>query len=191
MIRLQGHNNFMRGAADAVNPLNHPLFKVRATSDDMLGSATGTGSEVVVHEWSYAAAKALRKAGWRPGRQVDTTRWREQFAAGGVVMHPAAERFLAEFGGLRFRGGWWWVLSAAEVVDLDPELCADEGDRFLHWSRELGISLFPVGRAEGIYPLGIDQDGVIYLVATWVARFGALDEGVEALVRGDLPKNVA
>jgi hypothetical protein len=150
----------------------------------------GHRREVVVHEWSSAAEKALRKAGWRPGREVDTARWRERFAAGGVVMHAVAERFLAEFGGLRFRGRWWRVLSVAEVVDLDPELCSDEGERFLYWSRELGISLFPVGQAEGIYPLGIDQDGVIYLVAGWVARFGVLDEGVEALIRGGLPDDV-
>ncbi|WP_082801189.1 SUKH-3 domain-containing protein [Herbidospora cretacea] len=44
--------------------------------------------------------RILARAGWKPGRQVDTSAWLSRLEADGFVMHDAAERFLREFGGL-------------------------------------------------------------------------------------------
>ncbi|MEV8443854.1 SUKH-3 domain-containing protein [Actinosynnema sp. NPDC051121] len=67
---------------------------------------------------------------------------------------------------------------------MDPESCDGEEDRFLGWSARHGKSLFPIGELDGTFFLGVDQDGVIYLVVDRVARIGVLEEGVEALIRG-------
>ncbi|GAA0256169.1 hypothetical protein GCM10010492_66330 [Saccharothrix mutabilis subsp. mutabilis] len=144
-----------------------------------------------MHEWSVEVYEALHDAGWRPGRRVETARWRERFAAAGVEMHDVAERFLAEFGGLVFDIGGPGVTSAKEPFELDPDLCEGEEGRFLGWGARLGKSLFPIGELDGTFFLGIDQDGAIYLVVDRVARFGVLEEGMEALVRGDLPEELA
>ncbi|MFE3188717.1 SUKH-3 domain-containing protein [Nocardia sp. NPDC059240] len=44
--------------------------------------------------------RVLRASGWWPGRQVDTSAWKETVERGGFRWNAAVERFLGEFGGL-------------------------------------------------------------------------------------------
>lgn len=138
------------------------------------------------------AQRVLLRAGWEPGRQVDTTRWRSMFDGTGLEMHEAAERFLREFGGLSVEGGAWGLTSAREPFVLDPELVRDsEEGRFLDWSAELGRPLFPIGELDhGRFFLGIDDTGEIYLVETWLATFGRMPEALDNLILGVKPRDL-
>jgi hypothetical protein len=81
--------------------------------------------------WSAEAERALRTAGWYPGRRVDTTLWRDCFEPVGLPLHEAAQRFLAEFGGLTFEISGPGITRAKEPFELDPTLCDGE-DGFLY-----------------------------------------------------------
>jgi len=135
--------------------------------------------------------RALRKAGWSPGRQVDTTQWRD--AIDGIDMHPAAEAFLAEFGGLLVDVHGIGRTAAKEPFELDPELCAGEEGRFREWSEFLGRSLYPLGELDhGRFFLGIDESGTLYLVIDWLAVFdGSADAGLIALCQGTMPRELS
>ncbi|MBW4721561.1 SUKH-3 domain-containing protein [Saccharothrix obliqua] len=132
----------------------------------------------------------LRAAGWRPGRAVDVGGWRQQLEAGGLVrMHPAAEAFLAEFGGLDVRISGPGISCAREPFELDPGLCVGEEDRFAEWGAALGCALFPLGELDlGRFFLGISEIGEVFLVETWVASFGVGDAALESLVLGVAPR---
>lgn len=54
---------------------------------------------------------------------MDITAWRTRLEAGGFVMHQAAERFLAEFGGLTFAHRGPGISLARAPFELDPLLC--------------------------------------------------------------------
>ena len=70
--------------------------------------------------------------------------------------------------------------------------CQGDGDRFIAWGQELGRHLFPIGELDhGRFLLGIDENTEIYLVATWVASFGAMPAAVENLVLGGEPTQAA
>ncbi len=104
-------------------------------------------------------------------------------------MHEAAEKFLAEFGGLTFEYGGPGISRAREPFELDPLLGLGEEDRFREWGELIGASLFPIGELDqGRYFLGLDGAGEIYLVADWLARFGAGMSGVESLILGVAPE---
>ncbi|MEU8819266.1 SUKH-3 domain-containing protein [Actinoplanes sp. NPDC048796] len=134
--------------------------------------------------------RALRRAGWFPGRRVDTTPWRD--AVDGITMHPAARAFLAEFGGLAVDVHGFGRTAAKEPFEVDPALCAGEEDRFREWSEILGRSLYPLGELDhGRFFLGIDDRGSLYLVVDWLAVFdGPADAGLIALCRGVMPRPV-
>ncbi|MFD7657946.1 SUKH-3 domain-containing protein [Actinosynnema sp. NPDC059797] len=141
--------------------------------------------------WSAEAEQVMLGIGWAPGRRVDTTPWREAFEAVGLSMHEAAERFLAEFGGLVCDVRGPGLTAAREPFDLDPLLAEGEEDRFQEWGEEIGRSIFPVGELDhGRFFLGIDENEEIYLVADWLARFGAGRTGLENLVLGVMPEEV-
>jgi SUKH-3 immunity protein of toxin-antitoxin system len=134
--------------------------------------------------------RALRRAGWFPGRRVETARWRAMLV--GPDMHPAAEVFLGEFGGLLVDVHGSGRTAARTRFELDPSLCAGEEDRFRDWGVEIGRSLYPLGELDhGRYFLGMDDRGLIYLVETWLASFGADDQGLIALCEGTMPTKVA
>jgi hypothetical protein len=106
----------------------------------------------------------------------------------GVVTHQAARDFLAEFGGLTVDISGPGVNRAREPFELDPLLCSGEEDRFLEWGDEVGRSLFPVGVLDtGRYFLGIDEEGEIYLLETWLASFGRMPQAMENLISGVRP----
>ncbi|WP_369408717.1 SUKH-3 domain-containing protein [Herbidospora mongoliensis] len=131
----------------------------------------------------------LRRAGWQPGRHVDTSTWRHLLESDGFVMHDAAERFLREFGGLSVGHGGAGISRAREPFEFDPLLGMGEDDRFSEWGEAVGKSIFPIGELDrGRFFLGIDEVGMIYLVADSLARFGVGRVGIECLVLGVAPE---
>ncbi|MFJ7497695.1 SUKH-3 domain-containing protein [Streptomyces sp. NPDC097727] len=136
----------------------------------------------------------LRSAGWFPGRRVDTSLWRVSFAKAELVMHPAAEEFLAEFGGLQVGSRGAGITRAREAFDLDPmNLWCSEEDRFAAWNEARGVMVFPVGELDhGHALLGIDEHGELYSVQPFrLATFGRLPAGLDGLVLGVMPHRVA
>ena len=75
----------------------------------------------------------LRAAGWFPGRQVDPRMYLQGLDLSALVLHPAAERFLAEYGGLALKPHGPGVTRAKEHFTLDPRLCDAEEGRFADW----------------------------------------------------------
>ncbi|MFD9704138.1 SUKH-3 domain-containing protein [Lentzea sp. NPDC059081] len=139
--------------------------------------------------FSPEVRESLLKAGWTPGRRVDTVRWTSGFTAAGLPPHAAAVEFLAEFGGLSFSPVDDWSLGSR--FEFDPLLCIGEEDRFHEWSADLGSRLFPLGEFDGgRYFLGIDEERTVYLVETWLASFGRGPQAVENLIRRVPPENV-
>ncbi|MFJ2748819.1 SUKH-3 domain-containing protein [Streptomyces sp. NPDC087297] len=140
------------------------------------------------HVWSAEVETVLRGAGWYPGRNVDTTVWRERLEADGFRIHSAAEDFLREFGGLTVVGGGSGITRAREPFELDPLLALGEDDRFGEWGEEIGHHLFPLGDLDhGHAFLGLDERGELYVVVNWLARFGRMPEAMENLVLGVMP----
>lgn len=136
--------------------------------------------------WSSEVERVLREAGWHPGRAVDTTGWKQQLEQDGFRSHAAAEDFLGEFGELVIGHGGAGITRAREPVDLDSLLALGEADRFDEWGEEIGHHLFPVGELAGRF-LGLGEDGELYVVANWLARFGRMPEAMENLVLGVMP----
>ncbi|MEU4065899.1 SUKH-3 domain-containing protein [Streptomyces wedmorensis] len=136
--------------------------------------------------WSSEVERVLREAGWHPGRAVDTTGWKQQLEQDGFRSHAAAEDFLRELGGLAVGHGGAGITRAREPFDLDPLLALGEADRFDEWSEEIGHRLFPVGELAGGL-LGLDEDGELYVVDGWPARFGRMPQAMENLVLGVMP----
>ncbi|MGW4723758.1 SUKH-3 domain-containing protein [Streptomyces sp. NPDC004291] len=138
------------------------------------------------HPWSSEVERVLREAGWHAGRTVDTAGWKQLLEQDGFRSHAAAEDFLREFGGLTAGHGGAGITRAREPFDLDPLLALGEADRFDEWSEEIGHRLFPVGELTGGL-LGLDEDGELYVVDDWPARFGRMPQAMENLVLGVMP----
>ncbi|MGW1093504.1 SUKH-3 domain-containing protein [Streptomyces sp. NPDC002596] len=144
------------------------------------------------HVWSAEVETVLRGAGWYPGRSIDTTGWRERLEADGFRIHSTAEEFLREFGGLTVGSGGRGITRAREAFELDPLLALGEDDRFGEWGEEIGRRLFPLGELDhGHAFLGLDEQGELYVVANWLARFGRMPEAMENLVLGVMPVRMA
>lgn len=104
-------------------------------------------------------------------------------------MHDAAERFLAEFGGLTFDLSGPGLSMARQPFELDPLLCLGEDDRFAEWGEVIGRSLFPLGELDkGRFFLGIDETGEVYLIETWLASFGPARDAIGNLILGIAPE---
>ncbi|NUP23769.1 MAG: SUKH-3 domain-containing protein [Streptomyces sp.] len=143
-------------------------------------------------KFSSDVADVLRTSGWDPQRTVDPTQWTLPFEERGIRAHQQAQEFLAEFGGLNVDISGPGVNCAREPFELDPLLCLGEEDRFSEWGEELGLQLFPLGELDqGRFFLGMDENGVVYLVADWVARFGPWPQAIDALVRGVAPEEIS
>ncbi|MBD0838874.1 MULTISPECIES: SUKH-3 domain-containing protein [unclassified Streptomyces] len=141
--------------------------------------------------FSAETEEVLRSVGWREGRKVSTAEWRDQFERRGITMHHAAERFLAEFGGISVDISGPGISSAREPFELEPSLAYGEEDRFSEWGEEVGASLFPIGELDqGRFFLAIDEKSVIYLVADWLAHFGEMPAALDNLVLGVAPEIV-
>jgi hypothetical protein len=139
-----------------------------------------------VQRWSSETDGVLRKAGWQPGRAVATETWewilRER---GSFVVHEAARRFLAEFGGLVSYG--WPADSRVtqSAIRFDPLTAEWDEGTFARLSEKAGTPLCPVGRADnGNSYLGMGENGVLYLAREDVEPLGdSADQGLDLLVR--------
>ncbi len=106
-------------------------------------------------------------------------------------MHDAAEAFLREFGGLTVDVSGPGITCARTPFELDPERARGEEDRFLEWGVSIGRRLFPLGELDqGRFFLAIDEVDEIYLVETWIARFGPVPQALENLVLGVAPRRI-
>ncbi|MER7534656.1 SUKH-3 domain-containing protein [Streptomyces sp. NPDC097704] len=127
--------------------------------------------------------RVLRSSGWFPGRQVDIQAWREGLAE--FSWHVAAERFLAEFGGISVNVSGPGITVAREPFDVDPELAVGEEERFEELSDRFGRRFFPVGEfREGEFLLGIDEDGILYSLGAWAFSLGTSDKALGNLIEG-------
>jgi hypothetical protein len=145
--------------------------------------------ESFLESLSTEVRRVLLAAGWQPGRRVDTAGWRTQLEAAGFAMHDAAERFLAEFGGLTIDLSGPGLSMARQPFELDPLLCLGEDDRFAEWGEVIGRSLFPLGELDkGRFFLGIDETGEVYLIETWLASFGPARDAIGNLILGIAPE---
>lgn len=141
--------------------------------------------------FSEEVDRVLRESGWFPGRCVDVEPWLAAFAREGLRAHPAARSFLSEFGGITVNISGPGVSRAREPFELDPMMCVGEGDRFLEWSEETKRSIFPIGvHDEGRFFLGVDGQGELYLVESWLASFGRMPVGMENLILGVQPTGI-
>ena len=129
--------------------------------------------------------ETLRRAGWRAGRRVDVEVWRAVLA-GEYAMHGAAEKFLAEFGGLEVAVGGRLVDRPVLAFDFDPLLGEGDGERLAAWGADLGRTLFPVGAFVVGHPfvLAVDETGELYHVGESIASYGPLPGALDVLVRG-------
>lgn len=142
-------------------------------------------------QFSPDVAGVLREFGWHPERIVDSTPWTHPFEERGLPAPQEVKDFLAQFGGLNVKVSGPGVNCAREPFELDPLLCLGEEDRFSEWGEELGVSLFPIGELDdGRFFLGMDEQGVMYLVADWIASFGLWPEAIDALIRGVAPEEI-
>jgi SUKH-3 immunity protein of toxin-antitoxin system len=134
--------------------------------------------------------RALRSAGWQPGRRVPelVTKWRLALESGSrFTLHQAAESVLIEFGGLRIERVGTGVEVSSLRVDLDPAVALGEDDRLLDYFPELhNRSVFPLGEVEGGHAfLGIDLTGVTYLVMDEVhGRWPSFPLALDGVLRG-------
>lgn len=141
--------------------------------------------------FSPDVAGVLQSFGWFPERAVDPAPWTRSFEERGISASQEVRHFLARFGGLDIAVTGPGVNCAREPFALDPHLCLGEEERFSGWGKELGVQLFPIGELDsGRFFLGMDEQGVIYLVADWIARFGPWPEAIDSLIRGVAPERI-
>ncbi|MFJ9940525.1 SUKH-3 domain-containing protein [Streptomyces erythrochromogenes] len=138
---------------------------------------------VMVSRFSSETDRALREAGWFPGRQVDIESWRSSMR--GFPMHAAAEEFLREFGGIYIQVSGPGVNCMRTPFEIDPELALGEEDRFMELSHRFGCALFPIGAKEASeFFLSIDEDGTVFAVMNWLFSLGREEMALQHLVTG-------
>ena len=136
-------------------------------------------------DWEPEVSEILTHAGWRPGREVDSTDWCAWLSESGFKVHASFRNFISEYGGLNIRHGGEGVARAREPIEFDPELARGEEDRFEEWGRVIGKTILPIGELDGgRFFLGLDEDGVLYLIVDYLARFGSGTEGLKNLLLG-------
>ncbi|KAL5355519.1 SUKH-3 immunity protein-domain-containing protein [Aspergillus floccosus] len=140
--------------------------------------------DMIMGEYTIETTRALKNAGWTPGRRVNTVEIQRQLEASGFAVSQTAIHFLSEFLGLKVDVRGPGISCAREPFEFDPLLAAGEDDRFEEWSATIGEVLTPIGQLDQRYFLGIAASGEIYLVADWLASFGSEREAIESLVRG-------
>ncbi|MCA2213288.1 SUKH-3 domain-containing protein [Jidongwangia harbinensis] len=132
----------------------------------------------------------LRRAGWVPHRRVDISRWKASVPE--FDWHAAAEDFLTEFGGLRVDIDGPGTTCVREPFEFDPDLAVGEEERFADLSDRYGHRFFPLGEVgQGEFFLAIDEQSVVYLVATAVLRHGSVDLALEQLITGVAPERLS
>ncbi|WP_432094247.1 SUKH-3 domain-containing protein [Streptomyces sp. bgisy100] len=97
--------------------------------------------------WSAETDRVLREAGWHPGRSVSTAEWERVLQEHDEFeIHPAAQHFLVEFGGLALT--LWSPGSVKPVrveISFDPALAQWDQEIFEVLSEQAGAELYPLG----------------------------------------------
>lgn len=105
----------------------------------------------------------LRLTGWYPGRRVPFETWERFLAEHGFVLHEAARRFPAEFGGLTTERWSPGPATPKAQFSFDPSRAA-RLDAFTRFNEKAGKPLCPIGVANhGRGHLGMAVNGDIYL----------------------------
>lgn len=129
------------------------------TPDQDLSAEIGT-------RWSAETDWALRRAGWHPGRSVPTAEWERSLYEEdeGFVMHEAARRFLAEFGGMTINVYGPGRTMSRSPVRLDPLVARWDFEIIDVQSEEMGTYLYPLGDTDrGNAYLTMAANGVVYM----------------------------
>ncbi|MDT0270503.1 SUKH-3 domain-containing protein [Streptomyces sp. DSM 44915] len=137
-------------------------------------------------QWSEGTDRTLRVLGWYPGRAVDTDAWEELLCGRGTFPrpHPAARRFIAEFGGLASAGDRAEVPLTRFDFQLDPALAEWDEEIFEVLSEWADAELFPIGMIarRNVY-LGMAQDGAVWAGMDAVDKFAdSPDLTIEKLI---------
>ncbi|WP_399928251.1 SUKH-3 domain-containing protein [Streptomyces kanamyceticus] len=112
-------------------------------------------SDPLEPHWSATTDRALRQAGWHPGRAVPTEEWRRSLLGrGGIDMSEAARRFLAEFGGLLVTG-------QAGGLRTDPLTAGWEDKVFDVPDEGSPAYLYPIGTTDRGDGVGIAPSGAV------------------------------
>ncbi|WP_419995878.1 SUKH-3 domain-containing protein [Streptomyces boninensis] len=139
--------------------------------------------------WPPEAERRLREVGWHPGRSLSTADWehvlREQ---GHFAIHPAAQQFLAEFGGLTltrvFEGS---IAPVSAETFFDPTLAKWDQEIFEDLSEGAGAEPYSIGMKNNRNAyLGMTTTGAVYYGmddAFLLAETG--DEAVEKIFGGE------
>jgi SUKH-3 immunity protein len=140
-------------------------------------------------KFSTQAEDTLRRAGWRPGRQVPdlVESWKGSLMlSDGFEMFESAEEVLLEFGGLSIDQKGPGVTCAREPFTFDPTLAAGEGDRFSDLSSLVNARLYPLGEAAGgnlFWTIGENRH--VYLLMNEISLLGKnIEEALERLITG-------
>jgi len=129
--------------------------------------------------------RVLRDAGWWPGRQAKIDGWVAALESEGFRIHPAAQRFLTEFGGLTIHVDGPGVTRYKEPFSLYPTSCSGEEDRITDWGRELGKTFYPLGAfGQRSFFIVMDSDGEVFLMMDDVGALGPGDTALEKLISG-------
>jgi hypothetical protein len=148
---------------------------------------TDSGAEAGVEaRWSAEADRVLRLAGWYPGRSVPTEQWERTLYQEdeGFVIHEAARRFLAEFGGLEINQKGPGRTMARSPFRLDPLLAKWDYEIFEVLSEEAETYLYPIGDlSRGNFYLGMAANGAVFVGMDSLVADTA-DEALDKLIRG-------
>jgi SUKH-3 immunity protein len=116
--------------------------------------------------FSPATLVLLRSAGWMPGRRSSTSEARATLEKAGFTLHPLAQRFLEEFGGLEVQHPHAKVRSVTDRFKLDvggalkmfdPSWVRED------YSRRAGAPLCVIGHSHrGYMVLAMAPDGQVY-----------------------------
>ncbi|MFJ4920718.1 SUKH-3 domain-containing protein [Streptomyces sp. NPDC088725] len=141
-------------------------------------------SEEIGTRWSAETDRVLRLAGWFPGRRVATEEWERGLRAEdeGFVIHEAARRFLAEFGGLEIKQQG----AGRSPFRLDPLVAKWDYEIIEDLAEQAGTDLYPLGDTRGgVFYLCMDVKGSVYRGLDYVQLLGESGDGaLDILISG-------
>ncbi|WP_211766098.1 SUKH-3 domain-containing protein [Kutzneria sp. CA-103260] len=130
--------------------------------------------------------RALRQAGWTPGRRIDVTTWISMLEQAGYEMHDTALRVWAEFGNLRIRSSEGCDPPSNLMID-PADGCIDSVEECRTLSDNLSMRYFPLGMWSNQFRcyIGADSSVVAASVDT-IWRLGpTFADALHYVVEGD------
>ncbi|MFN0019832.1 MAG: SUKH-3 domain-containing protein [Pirellulaceae bacterium] len=111
-------------------------------------------------------ASILSAEGWHESRFVDATHWIDSLKDAGFTPTVQVERFLSNFGGLKFKppmnpnGAY-----RPGELSFDPSDPVCDFNLVSHWSEKFGEDFCPIGAASRRATIVIGKSGLFYLVS--------------------------